>query len=297
MDIDLSDLCGLALRHARGRRTETAIPRMTIGVMPEPTEAVPAVYSPGLCLVVQGAKQVMIGDQSMRYDAASYFLAAVEVPAIGRIVDASAVTPYVGLALALDPALVAELALHLPPAAPAAGPGFAIGPLTSDMVEAWTRLLRLLDTPRDVAVLAPLYEREILYRLLQGPLGPHLRQVGRSDSQLSRIRRAIARIRRDYDKPLRIGEIAEVAGMSVSSFHRHFKAATAMSPLQYQKSLRLQQARVLMMAGPRDAAGAAFAVGYESASQFSREYARAFGAPPARDIARLRQVGATAEPV
>ncbi len=298
MDIDLTELRGLALRHARGRHTDTAIPRVAIGVMPEPTAAIPGIYPPGLCLVVQGAKQVMIGERSLRYDAASYFLAAVDVPATGRIFEASATRPYIGLSLAFDPALIAELSLSLPAAdadadadAAAGGPGFAVSPLAPDMVDAWTRLLRLLDTPRDLAVLAPLYEREILYRLLQGPLGPGLRQVGRSGSRLSRIRQAIACIRRDYDKPLRIDDIAGVAGMSASSFHRHFKAATAMSPLQYQKTLRLQQARVLMMAGPRDAAAAAFAVGYESASQFSREYARAFGAPPARDIARLRRAG------
>lgn len=292
MDLDISELRSLALRHARGRRTDTAIPRVTIGVMPEPTAPTPGIYAPGICLVVQGAKQVMIGEHDLRYDAASYFLAAVEVPATGCIVDATATRPYIGLSLTLDPAAIAALVLDLPPADTAAsGPGFAVSPLTTDMVDAWTRLMRLLDTPRDLAVLAPLYEREILYRLLQGPMGPRLRQVGRSGSQLSCIRRAIDRIRRDYDKPLRIDEIAAHAGMSPSSFHRHFKAATAMSPLQYQKSLRLQQARVLMMAGPRDAAAAAFAVGYESASQFSREYARAFGAPPARDIARLRRAG------
>lgn len=296
MDIDLSALRGLALHHARGRRTETAIPLLTIGVMPEPTAAMPGIYAPGVCLVVQGAKHVMVGEHSLRYDAASYFLATVEVPATGRIVEASATRPYIGLSLTLDPALIAGLVLDLPPTgAAASGPGFAVSPLAPDMVDAWTRLLRLLDTPRDQAVLAPLYQREIFYRLLQGPMGPQLRQVGRSGSRLSRIRQAIDRIRRDYDRPLRIDEIAAEAGMSASSFHRHFKAATAMSPLQYQKSLRLQQARVLMMAGPRDAAAAAFAVGYESASQFSREYARAFGAPPARDIARLRQGGAASD--
>lgn len=292
MDIDLSELRALALRHARGPRSPTAIPLMTIGVMTRPTAPMPGVYSPGVCLVLQGAKQVMIGQHSLRYDTASYFLATVEVPAVGRIAEASVARPYVGLNLTFDPAAIAALVLDSGAAdAAAPGPGFAVSPLTPDIADAWTRLLRLLDTPRDLAVLAPLYQREILYRLLQGPMGSRLRQVGRSGSPLSRICRAIDRIRRDYDRPLRIEAIAEEVGMSPSSFHRHFKATTAMSPIQYQKTLRLQQARVLMMAGPGDAAAAAFAVGYESPSQFSREYARAFGAPPARDIVRLRQAG------
>jgi transcriptional regulator GlxA family with amidase domain len=165
--------------------------------------------------------------------------------------------------------------------------------VTPQLLDPWLRLMRLLDTPEDMPVLGPMLEREILYRLLQGPQGGVLRQIALADSRLARVRRAIACIRARFDQPLRIEELAGLAGMSPAAFHRHFKAATAMSPLQYQKTLRLQEARRLLIAEP-DAARAGYAVGYESASQFSREYARLFGAPPARDAARLRGEGVTA---
>jgi transcriptional regulator GlxA family with amidase domain len=169
----------------------------------------------------------------------------------------------------------------------AAPSSFGVGAVTPDLLDAWLRLLRLLDAPADVPVLAPLFEREILYRLLQGPQGAVLRQIALADSRLSQIRRAIAWIRDNFDRPMRVEALAEISGMSAASFHRHFKSATAMSPLQYQKTLRLQQARRLLIAN-QDASQAGFAVGYESASQFSREYARLFGSPPMRDAVRLR---------
>jgi transcriptional regulator GlxA family with amidase domain len=167
---------------------------------------------------------------------------------------------------------------------------FGVSPVTLPLLDPWLRLLALLDAPADIPVLAPLFEREILYRLLQGPQGGVLRQIALADGRLSQIRRAIMWIRAHYDEPLRIEALAEIAGMSGASFHRHFRAATAMSPLQYQKHLRLQQARRLLIAN-QDASQAGYAVGYESASQFSREYARAFGASPARDAMRLRTEG------
>ena len=167
------------------------------------------------------------------------------------------------------------------PAAPE--PAFAVNPVTPDLLDAWLRLLRLLDTPQDIAALAPLYEREILYRLVQGPQGSIVRQIARADSRLSQVRRAVAMIRDRFDQRIRSESLAQEAGMSTASFHRHFRTATAMSPLQYQKSLRLQEARRLIVAG-RDVAAAGYAVGYESASQFSREYARLFGLPPSRDV-------------
>jgi transcriptional regulator GlxA family with amidase domain len=166
--------------------------------------------------------------------------------------------------------------------------------VTPQLLDPWLRFLSLLDAPQDIPVIAPLLEREILYRLLQGPHGGVLRQIARADSRLCQVRNALAWIRTHYDQALRIGDLARMAGMSAASFHRHFKAATAMSPLQYQKSLRLQHARRLLIAN-EDAARAGYAVGYESASQFSREYARLFGAPPARDAVRLRGDGAALE--
>jgi AraC-like DNA-binding protein len=290
MDRLLNDLRVLALRHARGSRTETAIPRVTINVLSEPTETSFSVYQPMHCLVLQGTKEAAIGDRLLRYDSASYFTASMELPASARIVEASRDLPYVGVALALDWEQVAALIPDVSAPAVAVTIAFGVSPVAPPLLDPWLRLLSLLDAPADIPVLAPLFEREILYRLLQGPQGGVLRQIALADGRLSQIRRAIMWIRAHYDEPLRVDMLAEIAGMSGASFHRHFKAATAMSPLQYQKSLRLQQARRLLIAN-QDASQAGYAVGYESASQFSREYARAFGASPARDAMRLRAEG------
>jgi AraC-like DNA-binding protein len=296
MQDQLDHLRILAMRHARGPRTQTAIPRVAIGMGHATTGPLPGLYEPMLCIVLQGAKQVMIGDQILRYDSASYFVATLELPASGRIIEASADQPYVALSLALDRECLTTLLTDIPAQVGDPAAGFAVSPMTADLLDPWLRLLRLLDTPQDVPVLAPLLEREILYRLLQGPQGGVLRQIARTDSRVSQIRTAIAWIRTHFDQPLRIDMLAELAGMSTASFHRHFKAATAMSPLQYQKSLRLQHARRLLI-GSSDASRAGYAVGYESASQFSREYARMFGAPPARDAVRLRGLDAGVEEI
>ena len=288
----LRQLRDIALRHADGRRTQTAVPRLVISLGHQATRPVPSLYEPMLCVVLQGAKEVIIGERRLRYDPATYFIGALELPASGCVVKASPDEPYLALSLALDREGLASLLSELPPAA---GPdaetaGFGVSPVTFRLLDACLRLLRLLDEPQDIRVLAPLLEREIFYRLLQGPQGDVLRQVARCDSRLAQVRNAIAWIRTHFDQPLRVEALAELAGMSLASFHRHFKAATAMSPLQYQKHLRLQEARKLLIAR-QDAARAAYAVGYESPSQFSREYARLFGAPPARDASRLRGDG------
>lgn len=284
-----------ARRHAGPRGPETCVPGLMVHTATAPTGLMPGVYEPMLCLVLQGAKEVMIGDRMLRYDPDGYFIASLEVPVSGRIVEASPARPYVSISIRLPRESLAALLTDAPPrAAPTdATPavGFAVSPLSRELVDPCSRLLALLDAPHDVPVLAPLLEREILYRLLQGPQGGVLRQVALADSRLSRVRRAIGWIRDHYDRPLRIEDLAELAGMSPASFHRHFKAATAMSPLQFQKTLRLQQARRLLITH-QDVSRAGYAVGYESASQFSREYARAFGAPPARDAVRLRGEGA-----
>jgi AraC-like DNA-binding protein len=283
----LTLLRALVARHAGGRYKETAIPRVAIHKGSGPTQNSSALFEPKLCLVLQGAKQIMIGDQLLYYDSANYFIASVELPATGRIIEASPERPYLGLTLTLDwqnlAALIADTTERREPP----GMGFCVSPVTPQLLDAWLRLMRLLDTPEDIAVLAPLCEREILYRLLQGPQGGVLRQIVKADSRLSQIRRAAAWIRENFDQTLRIETLATLSGMSPASFHRHFKAATAMSPLQYQKMLRLQHARQMLIASG-DATRAAYAVGYESASQFSREYTRMFGAPPARDAQRLR---------
>jgi AraC-like DNA-binding protein len=284
------------MRHAKGRRFETGIPRVTITTGRETTSPLPGFFQPMHCLVLQGAKQVAIGNRVLRYDPASYFIASVELPASGCIVQASQDQPYIGVSLALNRQDLAALLPDIPKRQETQAAGFAVSPVTLELLDPWLRLLRLLDTPADIPVLAPLLEREILYRLLQGPQGGALCQIAHADSRLSQICEAIAWIRAHYDKMLRIETLAERAGMSAASFHRHFKAATAMSPLQYQKTLRLQQARRLLLAND-DAAGAAYAVGYESASQFSREYTRLFGASPARDALRLRTNGIALEEI
>lgn len=278
-----------AVRHAAGRRTDTAVPGLSIHTADAPTALQPGVFEPMLCLVLQGAKEVLIGEQVLRYDPSGYFIASLEFPASGRVVEASPARPYVSIAIALPPEGLAALLTDAAPQPdpPGQSAGFGVSPLTPELVDPCRRLLGLLDAPGDIPVLAPLLEREILYRLLQGPQGGVMRQIARADSRLSRVRRAIGWIREHYDRPLRIDDLAALAGMSCASFHRHFRAATAMSPLQFQKNLRLQQARRLLITH-QDVSRAGYAVGYESASQFSREYARAFGASPARDAVRLR---------
>jgi len=282
-----------AMRHANSPYDETVIPRVALATLTAPSSGIVSIYEPVTCLILQGTKQVVIGDQLLRYDSASYFVASLDLPAVSHVVEASIERPYVAAALTLDRAVIADLIATMPAEMIGAGtdsmdgPGFAVSAVTPDLVEAWAGLLALLDRPDDVAMLAPLREREILYRLLQGPLGGQLREIAQSGSRTAQIRRAIEWMRSHYEEALRTAALAEIAGMSVASFHRHFKAATAMSPLQYQKLLRLHAARRLL-AGGAEASRAAYAVGYESASQFSREYRRAFGLPPSHDAERLR---------
>lgn len=284
----LNDLRACALRHSTGTGSAVPIPRLGIHVAHATTTPTPALYQPMVVLVLQGAKRVMIGDRILRYDPASYFVASLDLPATGCVIEASAAEPYVALSLTLDGDGLTQLLAEMPDQPITDTSGFAVSAVTPTLLNACARLLALLDSPHDIPVLAPMLEREIHYRLLQGPQGGLLRQAARLDSRLSQIREAIGWIRVHYDQPMRIEALAGLAGMSLASFHRHFRAATAMSPLQYQKTLRLQEARRLLIANP-DAARAGYAVGYESASQFSREYTRMFGAPPARDAVRLRE--------
>jgi len=282
-----------AIRHANLPYDETVVPRLALATLTAPSSGIVSIYEPVTCLILQGTKQVMIGDRMLRYDSASYFVASLDLPAVSHVVEASPQRPYVAAALTLDRGMIADLIATMPADTIGAGftgidgPSFAVSAVTPDLIEAWAGLLALLDRPDDIAMLGPLREREILYRLLQGPLGGQLCQIAQEDSRLSQVRRAIEWMRGHYEEGLRTATLAEIAGMSVASFHRHFKAATAMSPLQYQKILRLHAARRLL-AGGAEASRAAYAVGYESASQFSREYRRAFGLPPSHDAERLR---------
>jgi AraC-like DNA-binding protein len=241
-------------------------------------------------LVVQGAKQATLNDETYLYGPGNYLLNSVDLPVLCNVTQASPEKPYLSFTLRLDPAQMAALISENlpPPGSNGYERGMGVSPLSDGLQDAVLRLLRLLDSPQDIPILYPLIEREILYRLLTGPQGHRLRQIAISDSQPHQISRAIDWLRQNYASPLRIDDLARQVNMSSSSLHHHFKAITAMSPLQYQKQLRLQEARRLMLVEQLDAASAAHHVGYESPSQFSREYSRQYGAPPRQDVARLR---------
>jgi AraC-like DNA-binding protein len=260
-----------------------------------PTVCTPTVYQPCLAVVVQGRKRAVLNDEVFHYDALNYLVVSVTLPAMGQVLEASAQRPYLCLRLNLDLEEIARLLLELGdrgPAAPAdADRGLFVARLDEPLLDAVLRMVRLLDAPEDIAVLAPVVQREIYYRVLRGDLGHRLVDLAQGGSGNHRIVRAIEWLKQRYAAPLRIEELAEVVHMSPSALHHRFKAVTAMSPLQYQKHLRLHEARRLMFANGVDCAAAGHRVGYESASQFSREYRRLFGAPPRAEIARLREMG------
>jgi AraC-like DNA-binding protein len=290
MDTRLTELRGLAA-HAENRRTETGIPRVAMVQGQIPEHELAAIYDPMVNLILQGSKSMTIGDRTLQYDPASYFVMSIDLPAVGSIHSAETGEPYLAVSLTIDPTVVAAMLADAPPPEPAAEikSGFSVASVTPAMLDAWVRMLRLMNTPADIPVLAPAYEREILYRVLQGPHGWMLRDIAVPDTALSRVRLAIQWIRNNFRDQLRVERLAEMAAMSVSAFHRHFKAATAMSPLQFQKQIRLLQARMLLIAGAPTASSVAFDVGYESASQFGREYSRFFGLPPASDVLAVQR--------
>lgn len=289
METQLQELRALASR-AENRPTDTGIPRVIMVQGEIPEHRMSTVYEPMINLILTGSKTMTVGDRTFRYDPATYFVMSVGLPAVGSVHAAETGEPYLAVALTLEPANVANLLADLPK--PAGGqlysPGFSVAPVTTDLLDAWVRMLRLMDRPGEIAALGPAYEREILFRVLQGPLGWMLRDIAMPDTALSRVGIAIRWIRENFARPLRIETLAEMAALSVSAFHRHFKAVTALSPLQYQKHVRLLHARSLLIAGEGNATSIAFGVGYESPNQFSREYARQFGLPPSKDAARWR---------
>ena len=284
--VELADVIG---RHVSGSGVcTTAMAHVSLIRADQPSTPTPAVYEASLCLIAQGSKRVSIGEHSVVYDAARYLLVSVDLPLVGHVIDASPERPYLCCKIDLDPAMLADLMVEEGGAVPRTDlPVLGVYPADPDLVDAACRLVRLLDRPQTIGALAPLIEREILYRLVTGPHGPMLRHVATAGSHLNQVSRAIAAIRRGFDRQIRIEEVAAEAGMSPSSLHAHFKAITRMTPLEYQKQLRLQEARRLMLVGGATAGTAGFAVGYESPSQFSREYRRLFGAPPRQDIERL----------
>jgi AraC-like DNA-binding protein len=258
-----------------------------------PTPKDHGVSSPAFCVIAQGSKEVLLGDDCYRYDANHYLITAAALPTATRVTEASEERPYLGVVLGLDPALVGSVMVeagHPAPREHTAVRAFDVSPLDEGLLDAVVRLVRLLDSPADEArFLRPLITREIVFRLLKGEQGDRLRQIAVLGGHSHRIARALERLRKNFDRPLRIEDIAREVGMSVSGFHHHFRAVTAMSPLQFQKRMRLQEARHLMLAEDLDAASAGYRVGYSDTSQFTREYKRLFGEPPMRDVERLRE--------
>jgi AraC-like DNA-binding protein len=285
MNKALEELRSIVMR-AETTWVDTGLPRVAM-VRAEACSS--QVYQPMLHLVIQGSKTLSIGEQVQQYPSASYFVVPLDVPATGEIYPQAPDAPYLALSLTLDAEVIAAL-LH----DEVAGDGkpqascFTAVTAPDEMIDAWLRMMRLMDRPNEAAVLAPMIEREILFRVLQGPLGGLLRDIARPEGRLAQVRRTTQWIGEHYAEPFRVGPLAAMADMSVAAFYRHFRAITAMTPIQYQKRLRLLKARWLLLFDSRDATSIAFTVGYESPSQFSREYARLFGLPPARDAARFK---------
>lgn len=296
----LDTLAARIARHAPSDGTfETPLPGVKLIRSATPTLPMPVIYEPTVCIVAQGRKRAMLGPVAYVYDPAQFLIASVGLPVMGSVIEASAARPYLSLQIDLDMQALGELILRHPAAKPGpdASAGLTLNETTPPLIDAASRLIGLLDAPDDLEALAPLTQREILYRLLTGPGGDIVRQMATADSRLSQIARAILWIRANFREPCRIEEAAEIAGMSRSSFHLHFKAVTAMSPIEYRTQLRLQEARRLMVTDALDAASAGFTVGYESPSHFSRDYSRIFGRPPATDAGRLRDATIGAAPL
>ncbi|MEV0384784.1 AraC family transcriptional regulator [Nonomuraea sp. NPDC050643] len=286
----LEELRGLIAAHARPD-LRTSIGSLLLSRVPT-SEPDYSLTEPLLVVMAQGGKRLLLGDRVYEYRAGECLVVTADLPVTGHFVGATPKVPALGVGLVLRPAAIAPLLLETPverwSRTTAGPPAIATGAAGPELLDPVVRLVRLLDHPADAPVLAPLAEREILWRLLTGPHGGMIRQIGLADSSLTHVSRVIGWIRDHYAEPMRIEDLARLAGMSPSAFHRHFRAVTAMSPLQFQKRLRLQEARALLIARPDDVAGAGHLVGYDSPSQFNREYRRLFGAPPGQDAARLR---------
>jgi AraC-like DNA-binding protein len=270
-----------------------------LGRQSVPLEKLHSVLEASFCVIAQGSKEVLLGDNRYQYDAFNYLLATLELPRVSQVLEASRERPYLSLRLEIDPQVVSSVMVeaghYISPRKPADVRAIDVSPLDANLLDAVVRLVRLLDAPAEAPILMPMIIREIIYRLLRGNQGDRLRHLTVIGGYTSAIARAVQRIRQDFEQPLRIEQLARDLGMSVSGFHAHFKAVTAMSPLQFQKQLRLQEARRLMLSENLDATSAAFRVGYNDASHFNREYKSVFGVPPMRDVQRLRDT-ATAVP-
>jgi AraC-like DNA-binding protein len=287
-----AELKVLIARHARADET-TAIDGVLLSALGRPGEPQASTSGTVMALIAQGAKRLAIGDRVFDYRPGQYLVASVDLPITGHYTHASADEPALGFGLILRPSAIASLLLEAdagpePARAAPAPAGIGVADASRELLDAVVRMVRLLDSPGDRDILAPMIEREILWRLITGPLGQSVRQIGLADSSLTYVSRAVRWISEHYDKPFRVEDLARSCGMSTSAFHRNFHAVTALSPIQFQKQIRLQKSRLLLLNGADDVATAGYRVGYDSASQFSREYRRQFGLPPGRDAARLR---------
>jgi AraC-like DNA-binding protein len=291
----IAELRALIARHARPDET-TAIDGVLLSAAGRPGEPRASTSGTVMAIIAQGAKRLAIGDRVYDYRPGQYLVASVDLPITGHYTHASADEPALGFGLVLRPSAIASLVLDAD-AGPASGPsrsarhappGLGVADASPELLDAVVRMVRLLDSPGDRDILAPMIEREILWRLINGPLGESVRQIGLSDSSLTHVSRAVRWITEHYDKPFRVEELARSCGMSTSAFHRNFQAVTALSPIQFQKQIRLQKSRLLLLTATDDVATVGYRVGYDSTSQFSREYRRQFGLPPGRDAARVR---------
>ncbi|WGF90286.1 AraC family transcriptional regulator [Marinivivus vitaminiproducens] len=287
-----ADLAGRIGRHASGDGIlETPLPRVSLTRSSVPTEPLHTLYPPSVCLVAQGRKEVTVGGRRFMYDPSTVLVVGIDLPVIGAVTLADPDTPFLCMRLELDRSLLADV-LAVRPGAGTGMPASAVATCaaTPELIDASVRLVELIDTPDEAAYLAPLVEQEILHRLVMGPQGPLLRQIASGEGRIGRIDRAVRFIRASYREAFAINDLAAIAGMSVSAFHDHFRAVMAMTPLQFRNHIRLQEARRLMMVDDMTAAEAGFAVGYDSPSQFSREYVRIHRVPPRQDVARLREL-------
>jgi AraC-like DNA-binding protein len=287
------ELVGRIARAIREDGTVEPLKGLHLNRLSAPKGPLHSVYDPVFCVIAQGSKEIFLGDERYQYDPYHYLLVTAELPLVGHVLDASQERPYLSLRLELDPTLVGSVMVeagHPTPQKHTDVRAIDVSALDASLLDAVVRLVRLLDTPAAAPFLAPLITREIVYRLLLGEQGDRLRYLAALSGYTPHIATAIERLHKDFAQPLRIDGIARELGMSVSGFHHHFKAVTAMSPLQFQKRLRLQEARRLMLGEHLDAASAAYRVGYDDASHFNREYKRLFGLPPVRDVERLREV-------
>jgi AraC-like DNA-binding protein len=267
-----------------------------LGRLSTPSERIHSVLEPSFCVIAQGSKVVFVGDNRYQYDPFNYLLTTLELPRVSQVLEASRERPYLSLRLDLSPTLVGSVMVETgQPISTnhADARAIDVSPLDADLLDAVVRLVRLVDSPAEARILMPLITREIIYRLLKSDQGSRLCHLTISGEHTPNIVKAVERLRQDFDQPVRIEDLAQELGMSVSSFHHHFKSVTALSPLQFQKRLRLQEARRLMLGEDLDATSAAYRVGYNDAAHFNREYKSLFGEPPIRDVQRLRDEAST----